>query len=370
MANPDDPGDLETILALVRSADGMIWTPGLAQLDHPALVPPALATTAPHATVMAITPFGLTSSWSTRPASEATIQALSGSAGWRGSVDTPPLICGGLLGEWQTGMVAALAYLISRHRRLGTGVGELVDVSALETNCLTNVMYPVTFVDMAGQSMRPVRMSNVPGIHPAADGWVGFMLVTGQQWLDFTVMVERPDWAEDPALARLATRSERSTELVPHIDAWTRVRTAAEICDFADALRIPVAALGNGATLPVPSTSSSGTGSSSTPAADSSNPTCPTRWVDQPNERGPVCASAGQPHRRMVVVRAHRGGRSGTGDAPGGTAVQRTTRVGLHEQLGGAHHRPRVRDVRRRRDQGGVGHPPRSPPVQHDQGAR
>ncbi len=250
VADPSKPDDVRAVLDLVTGADGVVWTPGTGIGDHPDLAPEALAAAAPAATVVALTPYGLSTPWTGRPATEATLQALSGGPAIRGTLDTPPLIVGGQLGDWETGTVAALAYLISRHRRVQSGWGELVDVSALEACCLTNVMYPVTFTDIAGFPMRPVRMTNVPGIHPAADGWVGFMVVTGQQWLDFTVMVERPDWGDDESLLRMAVRAERRAELVAHIDTWTAAQPADTIAELADALRIPVAVLGNGASLP------------------------------------------------------------------------------------------------------------------------
>ncbi len=235
---------------LVRTADGVVWSPGSALAEHPDLSPHALRRLAPQATVVTVTPFGLDTPWSDRPATEATLQAMCGSAGQRGTIETPPLIVGGRLGDYEAGMLAAVSYLISRHRRVRTGRGELVDVSALEAQCLTNVMYPVTFTSIAGFPMRPVRMTNLPGIHPSVDGFIGFMVVTGQQWLDFCAMVERPDWAADEALFRMTTRAERRAELVGHIDRWMGQRTSEEIADLASALRIPVAVLGNGATLP------------------------------------------------------------------------------------------------------------------------
>ncbi len=262
VADPASTVDRTLVADLVRAADGVVWSPGSPLAEHPELSPDALRRLAPQATVVAVTSFGLHTPWSDRPATEATLQAMCGSAGQRGTIETPPLIVGGRLGDYEAGMLAAVSYLISRHRRVRRGrgatnepgqlggPGELVDVSALEAQCLTNVMYPITFTSIAGFPMRPVRMTNLPGIHPSADGFIGFMVVTGQQWLDFCAMVERPDWAEDEALFRMTTRAERRAELVGHIDRWTGQRTSEEITDFANGLRIPVAVLGNGATLP------------------------------------------------------------------------------------------------------------------------
>ena len=156
------------------------------------------------------------------------------------------------MGDWETGVVASVSYLASRHRRIanGRGAGELVDVSSLEADCLTMVMYPATYFSIAGSPRIPTRVVMLPGVHPANDGYVGFMVVTGQQWLDFCAMVERPDWAGDTDLGTMMWRLFRRDELLPTIDAWMSERTCEEIAEFASLLRIPVAVLGNGASLP------------------------------------------------------------------------------------------------------------------------
>ena len=57
--------------------------------------------------------------------------------------------------------------------------------------CLT--YYPVTFNDQLGRPMRRRRFIPTPGVGAANDGLVGLGCGTGQQWLDFCVMVEHPE---------------------------------------------------------------------------------------------------------------------------------------------------------------------------------
>ena len=77
------------------------------------------------------------------------------------------------------------------------GGAELLDVSVLESLILTTTVHPVSWYTIAGTPMRPIRARNLPDIHPTKDGYVGFMVVTGQQWLDFCSLVDRSDWMED-----------------------------------------------------------------------------------------------------------------------------------------------------------------------------
>src|SRR5581483_31298 len=90
----------------------------------------------------------------------------------------------------------------------------------------------------------------LPDIHRTSDGYVGFMVVTGQQWLDFAAMVEHPEWADDRSLGLMQGRSARRDELLAEIDAWSSARTTAEIVELASLMRIPVAEVGDGSSVP------------------------------------------------------------------------------------------------------------------------
>ncbi len=250
VADPEQPDDVAFARELVGGADAVVWSAGGPVADDESFSPVALRTLAPHATVVAITPWGLDGPWAGRAATEFTLQAWAGGMGVRGPADRPPISAGGRTGEWAAGVVAAAALLASRQRTLHTGVGELVDVSILEALVFTHGAFGVTWNSIAGSPLRPRRSVPVPLIERTKDGWVGFAIVTGQQWLDFCAMVERPDWAEDPSLIILANRLDRRAELNEHLSRWLTERTTAEIVDLASLFRIPVTPIGNGATLP------------------------------------------------------------------------------------------------------------------------
>jgi crotonobetainyl-CoA:carnitine CoA-transferase CaiB-like acyl-CoA transferase len=246
VADPDRPQDLERALAFVRAADVVVWSPGTALADHPALAPEALRAAAPHAVVTTITPFGLDTPWSDRPATELTLQAWSGAVVGlgRGHPDRAPVSVGGQIGAWLSGAHAAIGTLVARARGQQHGPGELVDVSTLEVLALCLTYFPVTYVDMVGRPFRSGRSIVTPGVEVTSDGLVGLGVGTGQQWLDFCVMVGHPEWMEDRKL--FANR----THLAPDIAAWAAERTTAEALEAAGDFRIPHAPVGNGATIP------------------------------------------------------------------------------------------------------------------------
>lgn len=122
-------------------------------------------------------------------------------------------------------------------------------MSILESLILTTTVHPVSWFTIAGRPMRPIRARNLPDVHPTKDGYVGFMVVTGQQWLDFCSLIDRSDWMDDPQLGIMANRFVRRHELMDAIDAWSAEHTTAEILELADLLRVPAANVGTGATI-------------------------------------------------------------------------------------------------------------------------
>jgi crotonobetainyl-CoA:carnitine CoA-transferase CaiB-like acyl-CoA transferase len=242
----DPETSIDPVLALLAEADAIVWTPGCSLAEHPQLHPFELHQRFPHLIVTAITAFGLEGPWSDRPATEFTLQAWSGGTIGlgRGRPDRPPVSVGGRVGEWVAGAYATIGTLVARIQTLRSSTGGLVDVSMLEALAMTLTYYPVTFRDQLGRDMRPGRNVPTPGVVAARDGLVGLGTGTGQQWLDFCLMVEHPEWAEDSSLF-----SDRS-HLAPVIAAWAAERTVEEICSLATSLRIPNAPIGHGANLP------------------------------------------------------------------------------------------------------------------------
>ncbi len=236
-------GDLASLHQLLSSADAVVWSHGSELAELASLAPTEILRAHPHLIVTSITPFGLEGPWSEKAATEFTLQAWSGAVVGlaRGLPDRAPVHVGGQVGEWLSGLFAAIGTLAARRR--GSQSGELVDVSMLETLAMCLTYYPVTFNDQLGRPMRRRRFIPTPGVGAASDGLVGLGCGTGQQWLDFCVMVGHPEWMEDRSLFL------DRTQLAPTIDAWIAERSVEEVLDLASTFRIPNAPLANGSNI-------------------------------------------------------------------------------------------------------------------------
>lgn len=207
----------------------------------------AVESRADDAIVVALSPFGLEGPWRDRPVSEFTLQALSGSIGGRGEFDHSPLAAGGELSSWISGVAASVAVLMAWRSRTST----LIDLAELETAVTIYNGFQTVAFELSGEpSPRPARVSEVPSIERAGDGWVGFCALSASQFAAFAEMIGRPEWAADPDIARIDWRSRNAAALRPAIEAWTTTRTVDQIVAEASARRLPCAPVGDGGTLP------------------------------------------------------------------------------------------------------------------------
>lgn len=219
--------------------------------DGPADAVGDLAGAWPGAMTVHISPFGGHGPWVGRPASEITVQAFSGSLIRRGLPGRPPVQAGGGITDWVGGAYAAAAAACYWWGRGAGSAGVHLDVSSLESAVLSLHSFMTVDAEFRVGDAPVRRGPAIPSIEPTADGHVGFSTITAQQFRDFLVMIERPDLADDPDLARHERRTARRAELDEAICAWTTVRTTEEIVALATGFRIPVAPIGNGETLPV-----------------------------------------------------------------------------------------------------------------------
>jgi len=249
VADVASPAGRELVLGLARWADLVVESCGAGAVERLGLGIADLAAVNPAVTLVSISPFGRGGPWDDRPGDEFTLLALAGSTATRGLPGRAHHNAGGRIGEWLTGVSAAVAGVAAWRRARATGSGDHVDLSTYEV-----VTPTCTNVQSLWGSMTGVRetaaMTEVPSIEPTRDGFVGFCVFTGQQWQDFCAMVGRPEWADDDSLATMGGRIARGEEIAGPIRDWTSERTTAEVCDLAELLRIPVAPIGNGATIP------------------------------------------------------------------------------------------------------------------------
>jgi crotonobetainyl-CoA:carnitine CoA-transferase CaiB-like acyl-CoA transferase len=246
--DPRDAQDRARITALAQWADILIEDWGAGALEEAGLSPEAFLDANPRLAIVRISSWGQKGPWARHPANDFTLQAATGSTDYRGVPEREPVASGGRLSEWATGAYAAVAALAAWRSARQTGEGQIADLSNFEVaiSCLT------IYGDLGGQFFDGdlPRSVDIPSIEPTCDGYVGFCTTTGQQWSDFCSMLGHQEIAEDPRYREGRERFMQRDFLRGLIHPWTRERTTDEIIDLCEMLRIPVAPVGNGKTLP------------------------------------------------------------------------------------------------------------------------
>ena len=219
--------DIAALEALLAEAD-LLLDEG--QLAAAGISPRRLLVKYPQLSIIEISDWGEKGPWGGRPATEFTLQAEVGATAYRGYPDRAPFAA-----------VAAMA-------ALRMAPGRRVEVSRFEAMLLSFQPYQYLHGQLEPDTPMPASV-DVPSIEPARDGWVGLCTITDKQWRNFAEMIGRPDQGDDPTLRTGFMRFQNLEKVQPAIHAWTRRHSVAQIIEEAERRRIPVAPVGDGATV-------------------------------------------------------------------------------------------------------------------------
>ena len=196
----------------------------------------------PRLVIVSVSNFGTSGPWADRVATDFTLQAASGTLPIRGTSDRPPVQAGGRIGEWASGVSAALGALAALRQARMSGSGTHVDVSTFEANTLMLNAYTYLFgseLGITSDAPPPSRWLETPGVEGTSDGYVGLCCNTNQQSQAFWEMVGRPEMNDDPEMRRPAWRAARRPEALAAYGPWLQAHTTTEVLKEAVTRRVP-----------------------------------------------------------------------------------------------------------------------------------
>jgi len=199
----------------------------------------------PRIVCCSLTGFGMTGPRSTEPGYDYVLQALGGWMSLTGEPGGAPQKTGLSLVDYCGGYVAAIALLGAIHGARRDGVGTDCDLSLYDT-AVSLLTYPGTWHLTAGYEPARTRQSAHPSLVPfqafeAADGWLVVGCAKEKFWQRLTVVLGRPELADDPRFATFADRAEHRDELLPLLEELIRTRTVADWLAPMYAAAIPCA---------------------------------------------------------------------------------------------------------------------------------
>ena len=237
--------DRERLHELLASADILIESSDLGELERLGLDYDELAARYPGLIYTSISPYGRDGPWAERAASDLTVEAAGGLLGMQGDPDRPPVPVGYPQAAFHAGVQAAADIAVALNEREMSGRGQHLDVSqqaAMVWTLMNATGYPPNTGDdppMHGAA-RATRVPVLAGrILPCADGYVVFGMAPAGLGLRHTVHMlelmreggESADWPEadlaawGTAMTALAAddpdaAQERLWEIAERVDAF------------------------------------------------------------------------------------------------------------------------------------------------------
>jgi crotonobetainyl-CoA:carnitine CoA-transferase CaiB-like acyl-CoA transferase len=223
---------------LVETADVLVenFRPGVMArfgLDYP-----ALQAVKPDLVYCAISGYGQTGPSAGLPAYAAVIHASSGydlaQIAHQG-VERRPDYCGIYIADVLTGTYAFGAIMTALCQRQATGVGQMIDVSMLES------MLSLTLSEIQLAQFPESYVGGRPGFGPivAKDGYVNLSVASERTFQNLAAACGRPDWISDPRFAKYPDRRANWGVFIEELEIWSRARTTAEVQAAFDSHGVP-----------------------------------------------------------------------------------------------------------------------------------
>jgi CoA:oxalate CoA-transferase len=202
----------------------------------------------PRLVYAAISGFGQTGPFATRPAYDLVVQAMGGIMSITGQPDAPPTRVGTSIGDIAAGLFGALGIVSALHHRERTGEAIFVDVAMLD--CQVAILEnAIARFAATGEIPRPLG-SRHPSItpfeaYPSADGHLVVTAGNDALFRRLAIALELPSLLDDARFATNESRCQHVETLRQALSARLRERPTAEWIATLEAARVPCGPLQN-----------------------------------------------------------------------------------------------------------------------------
>jgi crotonobetainyl-CoA:carnitine CoA-transferase CaiB-like acyl-CoA transferase len=231
------PQAVEAVRRLATTADVVVenFRPGVMRrfgLDYDALSP-----IKPELIYCAISGYGQTGPSAELPAYAPVIHAASGydlaHMAYQGEQRRPDY-CGIFIADVMAGTYAFGAIMTALYQREITGLGQMIDVSMLES------MLSLTLSEIqAAQFAVAPPGRPVFGPIAAKDGYINLAIASERTFQNLCAASGHPQWITDPRFAKYPDRRANWGQLIEELECWSRERTVQEVQAVFDRHGVP-----------------------------------------------------------------------------------------------------------------------------------
>lgn len=193
----------------------------------------------------AISGFGHTGPYSSRPGYDIIGQAMSGVMSVTGWPDGEPTRTGGPIGDIMGGSSATIALLAALHYRDLTGVGQMVDISLVDS--LVAGLQIITQIYLAAGRI-PQRIGNrYESTYPydtfrtKDSSSIVIGCANDKFWIKLCELMGQEELAEVPEFKTNVLRVKNHEAIKPIVEKWTLQHTRDELFEIINEAGIPVA---------------------------------------------------------------------------------------------------------------------------------
>jgi formyl-CoA transferase len=220
------PDDIQTVRRLALACDVVLenFRPGW--LEERGLGPIALRSAKPDLIYVSISGYGQTGPYAHRPGYGNIAESMGGLRYITGEADGPPMRTGISIGDELAGLHAVVGVLAALHARSRDGIGDVVDVSLVES---TFSMLEATLPEYLHCNRINERTGNryvraAPNsVYPTRDGaWLAIGGNSQSIFRRLTALMGQPHLVDDPRFATNQARAANGPAIDAIVEAWTR----------------------------------------------------------------------------------------------------------------------------------------------------
>lgn len=206
--NLKSPKGRAMFLELAKTADILLENLAPGSMTRLGLGYPEVSRVNPGIIYCSISGYGQTGPYSSKPAHDPQIQAMSGLMDINGDAEGPPTKVGFYISDLVTPLFACYSILAAPRHKESTGQGQYLDASMMDT--LVSLMFMENLEENIDQQL-PLRTGNITrsgptGLYSAKDGDVVLTVTSDEQWQRLSNALEAPHLLEDPRFATFHSR--------------------------------------------------------------------------------------------------------------------------------------------------------------------
>lgn len=245
--NLEDPAGRKIFARLLEQTDVLVEDTPPETFETLGLDKQSITQINPKLVITSVTPFGRTGPYSRFKAYHLNTFHSGGEGyltpAWMGMgyMHRPPLNQGRYVGEYESGLSAAVATLAALYYQRLTGLGQTIDVSKQQALIALNPRELASYPNDGWLASRATRTIRFGGIFRCKDGYVELDLYEEHEWQALVSLMGNPEWAKADKFRDRLSRAQHSAELNQLVEDWMRNHTKEEIYHQGQALGCPVA---------------------------------------------------------------------------------------------------------------------------------